>query len=375
MKETAEYVNEDIFRDFSNILIIGIFTFIALSIILGLKEFGQKKLIANVLIVAVLINFSLLFTELIIDASNFTASVIYEQMAGTSSGPNPAFDISQAFLTPMHITSVWDTYDVVHNVATSPGGTGVQAFAFGLVGGVLLFAAAVILFYGCFLIAARALLFIFLMLTSSLAFATYLVPNLQKSSFGWDNWWKSLVNAAMFAPLLMIFLAISLSILNAAGQHATTPIGNIIGDPQAALTTGGAWQTIFVYMIGIGMLFLSFKMASSFASKISGLNISGGLLAAPFTLGSSYIAAPLLRQTVGRVAQLRKGQFEKQVKGANEKAGTARAQTQSLTSDSTTQFRLRDRKLQEANKARENYDFVKATKLEEEAKAHREEGE
>ena len=63
-----------VFRDIANIIIIGMFTFVAISIILGIKEFGQKKFIAHVLIIAVLINFSLLFTKIVIDASNFTAT-------------------------------------------------------------------------------------------------------------------------------------------------------------------------------------------------------------------------------------------------------------------------------------------------------------
>src|SRR3989344_7174003 len=35
------------FRDISNIVIIGIFVFIAISMILGIKEFGQKKMVAQ----------------------------------------------------------------------------------------------------------------------------------------------------------------------------------------------------------------------------------------------------------------------------------------------------------------------------------------
>src|SRR3989344_7039657 len=58
-------------RNISNVLIIGFFTYIAVALILGLKEYGQKKLIARVLIVAILINFSLLFTKLVIDTSNY----------------------------------------------------------------------------------------------------------------------------------------------------------------------------------------------------------------------------------------------------------------------------------------------------------------
>src|SRR3989344_8901685 len=68
-------------RDIANIIIIGLFVFIAVNIILGVKDFGDKKRVAHVLIVAVLINFSLLFTKVIIDASNFTAYQFYNSMA------------------------------------------------------------------------------------------------------------------------------------------------------------------------------------------------------------------------------------------------------------------------------------------------------
>ena len=60
-------------RDLANILIIGLFIYIAISFILGLEQFGQKKYVARVLIIAVLINFSFLFTRMIINTSNALA--------------------------------------------------------------------------------------------------------------------------------------------------------------------------------------------------------------------------------------------------------------------------------------------------------------
>ncbi|MBI4133234.1 hypothetical protein HY478_01325, partial [Candidatus Uhrbacteria bacterium] len=65
-------------RDIANIVIIGLFVFLAINIILGVKDFGDKSKIARFLIIAVLINFSLLFTKVIIDASNFTAFQFYK---------------------------------------------------------------------------------------------------------------------------------------------------------------------------------------------------------------------------------------------------------------------------------------------------------
>ncbi len=298
-----------IFRDFSNILIIGIFVFIAISIILGLKEFGQKKLIANVLIVAVLINFSLLFTKMIIDASNFTALQIYNSTAAVSVG-NGSKDIAQAFLTPMGIQSVWDTGHITAKVGTETK-SAMQAFFFGLVGGILLLAVAGVLFYGCFLIASRAILFIFLMITAALAFATYLVPTLAKGEYGWSAWWKTLINNAIFAPLLMLFLAVSLVIVNSAGKYTiacpkdtpncTSSLGKVIQSPELQLTDPSAWAAIFIYIIGIGLLFVSFRMASKFAGTISGFNIAAAIPAFGLAAGAR-VAAFAGRQAIGRPA-------------------------------------------------------------------------
>ncbi|HVU75475.1 MAG TPA: hypothetical protein VHD38_01385 [Candidatus Paceibacterota bacterium] len=292
-----------IFRDFSNILIIGIFVFIAISIILGLEEFGQKKLIARVLIVAILINFSLLFTKVIIDASNFTAYQVYKQMAGTGGVAN--FDIAQRFLVPMGITSLFDTKSVTDKVAKDPQGGAVQAFFFGLVGGIMLIAVAIVLAYGCFLIMARGVLFIFLMLTAALAFATYLIPSLEHGEFGWSSWWKSLFNSAIFAPLLMLFLFVSLTIISAAGQQLSqvsgaASAGAAIDNPQT-LVNGSNWTIILLYMLGTGLLFVSFKMSSKFAGKLSGITLATGALATPFALATRGVA-PALRNTFGRSA-------------------------------------------------------------------------
>lgn len=293
-----------IFRDFSNILIIGIFVFIAISIILGLKEFGQKKLIANVLIIAVLINFSLLFTKIIIDGSNFAAFQIYKQMAGGTVGTDASsFDIAGGFLRPMGMTSVWSDSALVTAAVGKSTSSALQAFMFGLIGGLLLLVAALVLFYGCFLIIARAILFIFLMLTAALAFATYLVPSLAHGEYGWSSWWKALFNNAIFAPLVMLFLAVSLTIVNAAGQSintsdGATTLGSIIANPTQNVS---AWGVMLTYIIGIGLLFLSFRMASKFAGTISGFNLAAAIPA--YGLGVlGRVGGVLGRQAIGRPA-------------------------------------------------------------------------
>ena len=299
-----------IFRDLSNILIIGMFTFIAIGTILGLEKFGAKRAVAQVLIVAVLINFSLIFTKIIIDGSNFAAFVIYKQMAGGQTASAGSFDIAQAFLRPMGMESVWNDSGKVALAIGKTTNSGFQAFFFGLAGGIMLLAVAAVLLYGCFLILSRAILLIILMLTGPLAFATYLHPDLAHGEYGWSSWWKSLINAAVFGPLLMILLGISLVIITAAGQKGGVPIGNILVDPQKQLAAANGWVTILVYLIGTGMLFVSFRLASRFAGTISGFNFAAMIPAVGLAAGAR-VAAFAGRQTAGRVGMKVGGAMQK----------------------------------------------------------------
>lgn len=357
-----------IFRDFTNVLIIGLFVFIAISIILGLQEFGQKRLIINVIVVAVLINFSLLFTKIIIDTSNLTAFAVYKQMAGN--GAAQTFDMAGAFLKPMGITSVWDDTSLITNQVGQTTGSAMQAFIFGFVGGFLLLVAAAVLFYGCFLLAARGLLLMFLMLTAAIAFATYLHPSLSQGEFGWKNWWKTLFNSAVFAPLLMLFLAVSLAIMGAAGSRNITPdktIGAIISNPQSQLTTD-AWTTIFIYLMGVGLLFLSLRMSSKFAGSISGLSFATGAaaIAAKFPLrlavgGGSSLASSALQNRLGGSAASRSAALEAEINRKNmqlNQGGLSRAE-EALRRREIANLKTQKAKLDA--RASKDYNFLNTT--------------
>ena len=283
----------DAFRDLANILIIGMFTFIAISTILGSKEYGYKRLIARVLVIAVLMNFSLLFTEMVIDASNFTAYQLYAQLAGqggSTSDSKPSLDVAQAFMQPLGITSIWNTGNPlsITKKTKDSTGSGIQALFTGLVGGILLIVVAVVLFYGTILMASRAVVLVVLMLWSVIAFATYLLPNFAESKYGWKGWWEALINCAVFAPVLMLFLSVSLLIIDGVSPNARggTNLGGVITDPTQ-LASGG-WQIVVTYLITTGLLFVSLKIASHFANTTSGISFSAAAMVAPLALGTRF---------------------------------------------------------------------------------------
>ncbi len=311
------------FRDIANIIMIGMFVFIAMSLILGLREYGQKKLIARVLIIAVLMNFSLLFTKIIIDASNFMAYAIYSQTAGAAgAGKNvQPFSTADKILAPLHITGVWDTSKIASGVYAEPNGGGItKALFFGLLGFLLLALLAMIIFYGAFLIIARAILFIVLMLSAPLAYVTYLAPNLEGSQFGWSNWWKSLINNAAFAPLLMVFLSISILIFQTAGPSlgANNTIGGLIADPQKQVLADG-WRVLFVYFLGTGLLFISFRLSSSLAGSISGVKFGQMAAGLPLAFGTRG-AARLAQLSAGRLGAKFANNRDGKMQAAKERA-------------------------------------------------------
>src|SRR3989344_3386288 len=75
-------------RDLSNIFFILILLYVAAKIILDLGGHEAKQTIAKVVIIALLINFSMFFTQVIIDTSNVLALVFYNKMKVSTVNPN-----------------------------------------------------------------------------------------------------------------------------------------------------------------------------------------------------------------------------------------------------------------------------------------------
>jgi hypothetical protein len=67
-------------RDLSNVFFILVLLYIAIRLIVGIGGHDTKKMIARVIIMALLINFSMFFTEVVIDASNILALVFYNKV-------------------------------------------------------------------------------------------------------------------------------------------------------------------------------------------------------------------------------------------------------------------------------------------------------
>lgn len=356
-----------IVRDLSNIFFIFILLYIAFQTILGLGGHGggPKKMIAQVIIMALLINFSMFFTKIIIDSSNILALVFYNRISvetkeggqerpylkTTDSSQTGVVekDISGALVSSFDITRLMsdDFYDQVtkrtrvfsavgltsYTAAGAVGGsfipivgTGIGAaagaasyflsYAFsgdqippGLLIGIILVTGSIMLYAAySFLLAGiafvgRLIELWILIIFSPFAFMSSVVPKLSHiDGVGWESWLKRLLSTAFMAPIFMFFLYIIFKIIQIDIFKSLT-----LRTMDQQETT----ETIVLIALSAIVILVLLKKAVAYAKKgggelgeamLKGLKSVGGL-AGGAVLGTTVgLTASAGRQTFGRVA-------------------------------------------------------------------------
>ncbi len=258
-----------VFRDLANVMIIGVFVYISFMIILGIQSFSIEKSVVRVLVIAVLINFSLFFTKVVIDVSHITAIQFNKMLQNKIPDTAKNNGISGVIMMYTGFTSITDTQKVIDKAKAKAAAGGTTSVGFGALMLYtlyvsLIFAALIsILLYGTILLFTRALTLIFLMIISPIAFAAYMVPQLEKH---WQKWWSLLIKNAFFAPLLMLLLWASVEVTIGMGS-SNKALLDVITDPKA-----GNIGILFNLIIILGMFYGSMKLASSMS--VMGTNLA-----------------------------------------------------------------------------------------------------
>ena len=238
-----------VIRDFSNMFFILIMVVIAFATILRFEKYGIKQILPKVIIIALLINFSLVICYVIIDFSDITATYFINQAkggVGTDKNGQPS-SISARLQDALNLTQMYvpincdDTYN--QSVAECAGESGdqktlcqdrasqeraacVEAQAkqqksgtagsnslniliATIVGSICLLVAAFTLFAGGILLIVRLMFLWFLVMLVPIVFLCYLMPGLQEN---WRKWWRSFINWCLFAPIYSFFIWLALKI-------------------------------------------------------------------------------------------------------------------------------------------------------------------
>ena len=273
-----------VIRDVLNMCFIFLLLYNAILVIVSKRNIGEiKKVLTGIVITALLINFSMFFTEVIIDASNIATIGFYQsiQTVGQSSTvPNGQViqtGISGAFVNALHVTDYFNS-DSLNNVgqpatpqplsnsnqgpvnpnasastASTKSQSNTQLFIVGIFGSVLFMILAFCFFAISMMLIIRFLVLIFLLMLSPVGFIGFGLPQLDGQQ---KEWWTTLIGQCIFAPLYMLLTWVVLTLMASPGFISMT--NNASGQPAhwSDIMVGGQGGSMglmlnFVLVIGL----------------------------------------------------------------------------------------------------------------------------
>ncbi len=300
-------------RDIVNLFLIFILLFIAIAIILQVSRFGSKELLITLIIVAFLVNFSLVITRLVIDASNVLAVEFYKAFpTKTGTDGKTTTTISLAFRNAFNLQTVVDSN--LQNFANAPGGSGnattdaknayLTLFLTYTLGSLVCFIAAFIFIIIAILFFIRMVVLLILMVLAPLAFAAHVLPSTKSHS---SKWWDSLFSQAFFAPAALFMLWLSAKMAGSGFIQDTLNVGNkgLSNMLVSAAAKGLDWDNIakfsLQFVIIAIMLLASLVIAKQMGAAGANSVINAGTKAARKVQG--YAGRATARTVIARPAR------------------------------------------------------------------------
>src|SRR3989344_5569405 len=325
----------EVVRDISNIFFILILLYVAVKMILDMGGHDTKKIIARVVITALLINFSMFFAKVVIDSSNILALVFYNKLTVTTtesidggeahlkpytsvSGRETEKDLSGAMVAKFDASKMLgdDFFKKIKNqivvVQTfeHPGKGWLLLGVPGVVAGygnalknyyfpqevippaimisIILISGAIMLFAAwCFFVAAFAFLMRVielwvLIIFSPFAFMSFSIPLLAHTEYiGWDAWSKRLLKVSFMAPSYMFFMYFIFKLIQA----------NIFKDMLPESGSRVLAAEILTILLPAMFILILLKRATKFAQEAAGKIAEVGIMAAKVAGGLALGAA------------------------------------------------------------------------------------
>ncbi|MFA5841517.1 MAG: hypothetical protein WC835_00965 [Candidatus Paceibacterota bacterium] len=303
-------------RDMMNIVFIFTLLWVSINTILGLGN-DAKKLLASIIISALLINFSLFFTKVVIDVSNVVALQFYTGITGGKFiGPSASMDggISDQFMARLKLTSI---YDAGRSGASVDGTTGeIAALTAGnvvtsaIMGTIFVIITAFVFFTAGLMLAARSAILVILMVTSPIGFIGGFIPKLATYTKKWQD---ELANQALFAPVffMLIWMILKMTESKTGGETAVSFAAAIAGGKADFISV------IFNYVVLIAFIIAALNVAKDMSGKAGAAFSKFGATAMGSIAGGAGGWA--LRKSLGSLSQA--AARSEGLKNFSEKAG------------------------------------------------------
>ncbi|EKE19848.1 MAG: hypothetical protein ACD_8C00096G0001 [uncultured bacterium] len=280
-------------RDLLNMTFILILLFAAFCTIFQVEKWNLKKVWLNILINALLVNFSYPIARFFIDVSNVAFYYFVNNLFSSTGGTVTGNTIFAKFGTAVSLTNILTPTDFAQN-----------DIAFQIMMIVVTFIVSMTLLIVAALFIVRLIALTMLVMFSPIGFVGYIFP--QTASFA-DKWWSQLFSYSFFAPIMIFVIAIALRVADALRLE------NMQSMMQSASANTPADQTNWIghvafFVIPVIILWMGMGIAKSMGiagadtvvggaqkfSKWAGSNLSGynaarwfGTKAVPSMAGAS----------------------------------------------------------------------------------------
>lgn len=320
-KMTGINIGWKVIRDVMNIGFIFLLVYEGILMIIGQSGKDKiKKFIFSIVLAALLINFSLFFTKVLIDASNVVTIGLYNSMIDSSSkatvpGSDGTSDVTQRpveglsapFMNALSLQKLYggNSFD---NISKAVGG-GTNMLIFFLMGAILFLILAFVFFAIAIMFIIRYITLIILLMTSPIAYMGSAIPGMSTYS---KQWWESLKGQLLFAPIYMLITMIVLKLIGSEGFIKTEGAdwsGLVMGTTTTAVASAGSaassnstMSLILNFTVIVGLAIASLVVAKTSATKGSGyIKDATGKLTA-FAGGAVMGGAAMLgRNSAGRL--------------------------------------------------------------------------
>lgn len=298
-----------IVRDISNILFIFILLWTAINVVLGTHEFHANRTIATLIIVALLINFSLFFSRVIVDAGNILGRVFYNAITVTNEGSLENSPLSNEEKTGVKIKSLsgalmngFSISKMVSNesfekVNKNGGSVSSGTWAIVITLGIITNVVAAWTFFQCsFFFMGRILSLWFAMIFSPFAFISRTLHKLESTKrLGWTAWIQSITEASFMAPLFLFFIYLIMLFIS------SDFLGGLLQNRESFSGFEFYSAILLQFMFLIGLIQAAKKIASSMAGEF------GGQVANVFESGAKFVGGAALGIATGGAALAARG--------------------------------------------------------------------
>lgn len=288
-----------ILRDIGNIILIFGFLAIGITTILNAEWYSGKKMLPMLLASAIFLNFSLFISEAVIDVGNLFATQFYTAInAGQGAGADITIaneGISNKLMNQLGLQQIYG--------AARGGNTkifdGDYPIIIAFMAIILFMVAAFVMFSLAFILIARFVALVFIIVVAPIGFVGLAIPKLKSMA---DMWWEQLFAQTLTAPALLLLLYVALAVITDVNflvgfkvTSGTSLIDWTSGETQGIGQFAGMMLAFLVAMgLLLAVMVLAKKMSAfgaGAAMKLGGLASFGAAsLAGRGTLGMAGVA-------------------------------------------------------------------------------------